>query len=95
MPSLVSDDGKLPAILGAPPCSMRCSDQEDVIPLARDLGVGIVAWGPMGTGFLTGQFTSWDDLKDGDFRKVGHKRMVKESFDRVRPSDAGDASLQS
>jgi hypothetical protein len=38
----------------------------------------------MGTGFLTGQFTSWEDLKDGDFRKVAHKRMTKEAFVEVR-----------
>lgn len=57
-------------------------NEADVIPLARKLGIGIVPWGPMGTGFLTGAITSRADLKDGDFRKAAHGRMTDESFDK-------------
>ena len=36
--------------------------QEDVIPTCRELGIGIVAYSPLGRGFLTGQIKSRDDL---------------------------------
>jgi aryl-alcohol dehydrogenase-like predicted oxidoreductase len=38
----------------------------DLLTAARELGVGVVAWSPLGGGFLTGQVTS---LGDGDFRQ--------------------------
>ncbi len=41
----------------------------DVVPTARALGVGIVAYSPLGRGFLTGGLTSPDDFGAGDFRK--------------------------
>jgi aryl-alcohol dehydrogenase-like predicted oxidoreductase len=41
----------------------------DVVPTARALGVGIVAYSPLGRGFLTGGLTSPNDFGDGDFRK--------------------------
>ena len=34
--------------------------QEDIIPTLRELGIGIVAYSPLGRGFLTGQITSPD-----------------------------------
>ncbi|MEU2749210.1 aldo/keto reductase [Streptomyces collinus] len=41
-----------------------------VVPAARDLGVALVAYSPLGRGFLTGSFTDADqDLSDGDFRR--------------------------
>jgi len=42
--------------------------EDDVVPTARDLGIGIVAYSPLGRGFLTGQITSPDDFPEGDFR---------------------------
>jgi aryl-alcohol dehydrogenase-like predicted oxidoreductase len=36
--------------------------QKDVIPMCRRLGIGIVAYSPLGRGFLTGQIKSRDDL---------------------------------
>jgi aryl-alcohol dehydrogenase-like predicted oxidoreductase len=39
-----------------------------VIDTARELGIGIVAYSPLGRGFLTGQITSPDDFPEGDFR---------------------------
>jgi aryl-alcohol dehydrogenase-like predicted oxidoreductase len=32
--------------------------------------VAIVAYSPLGRGFLTGQYKSWDQFEDGDFRKT-------------------------
>lgn len=37
--------------------------QEEIIPLLRELGIGIVAYSPLGRGFLTGTITSADDLQ--------------------------------
>jgi len=43
--------------------------EEDIVPTARQLGIGIVAYSPLGRGFLTGQITSSDDFPEDDFRK--------------------------
>lgn len=43
--------------------------EEEVLPTARELGVGIVAYSPLGRGFLTGAITSLDDMEAGDFRR--------------------------
>jgi aryl-alcohol dehydrogenase-like predicted oxidoreductase len=43
--------------------------EDEVVPAARELGIGIVAYSPLGRGFLTGQITSTDDFPEGDFRK--------------------------
>jgi len=43
--------------------------ESEVLATARQLGVGIVAYSPLGRGFLTGQIRSVDDLADDDFRR--------------------------
>jgi len=43
--------------------------EADIVPVARELGIGIVAYSPLGRGFLTGQITSPDDFDDDDFRR--------------------------
>jgi aryl-alcohol dehydrogenase-like predicted oxidoreductase len=42
--------------------------EDDIVPTARELGIGIVAYSPLGRGFLTGRITSPDDFPEGDFR---------------------------
>src|ERR671922_1001057 len=42
--------------------------ERDVLPLARELGIGIVAYSPLGRGFLTGEIQSPDDLEENDWR---------------------------
>ncbi|KAI8892429.1 NADP-dependent oxidoreductase domain-containing protein, partial [Globomyces pollinis-pini] len=39
----------------------------------RELGIAIIAYSPLGRGFLTGAIRSVDDLKDGDWRKNNPK----------------------
>ena len=41
-----------------------------MIPTGRELGIGYVAYSPLGRGFLTGQFKSPEDFAEGDFRRV-------------------------
>ena len=55
--------------------------EAEVIPTVRDLGIGYVAYSPLGRGFLTGQFKSPDDFPEGDFRK-NHPRFQGENFQR-------------
>ena len=43
--------------------------EEELLPLVRELGIGFVAYSPLGRGFLTGRFKSTDALEDGDFRR--------------------------
>jgi aryl-alcohol dehydrogenase-like predicted oxidoreductase len=41
-----------------------------ILPVVRDLGIGFVAYSPLGRGFLSGRFGSPDDLEHGDFRRT-------------------------
>lgn len=43
--------------------------EDDVLPLCRELGVGLVPYSPLGRGFLTGKITSAADLDANDFRR--------------------------
>jgi aryl-alcohol dehydrogenase-like predicted oxidoreductase len=43
--------------------------EDEIIPAVRELGVGLVAYSPLGRGFLTGRFTSPDELAPDDFRR--------------------------
>ena len=51
----------------------------DLLNTCRELGIAIVAYSPLGRGFLTGQLKSPDDFEDGDFRKHA-PRYSKENF---------------
>jgi len=55
--------------------------EAEVIPTVRELGIGFVAYSPLGRGFLTGQFKSPDDFPEGDFRK-NHPRFQGENFQK-------------
>ena len=43
--------------------------EDDVLTTLRDLGIGLVAYSPLGRGFLTGQIRSLDDLPADDWRR--------------------------
>ena len=60
--------------------SLQSRDVEaEVIPTARELGVGIVAYSPLGRGFLSATFTSRDQLPENDWRKT-QPRFSEENF---------------
>src|SRR6202789_1841598 len=62
--------------------SLFTRDQEDeMLPLLRELGIGFVAYSPLGRGMLTGTVRSVDDLNDTDFRKT-NPRFLGENFER-------------
>jgi aryl-alcohol dehydrogenase-like predicted oxidoreductase len=50
-----------------------------ILPTARQLGIGMVAYSPVGRGFLSGAITSVDDLEEGDYRRTD-PRFTGENF---------------
>ncbi|KAI1610403.1 aldo-keto reductase [Exophiala viscosa] len=62
------------------PFSMEIEDpQYALLKTARELGVSVVAYSPLGRGFLTGSIRSPDDFEEGDFRTFA-PRFNKENF---------------
>jgi aryl-alcohol dehydrogenase-like predicted oxidoreductase len=62
--------------------SLWSRDPEDeILPTLRELGIGFVAYSPLGRGFLTGQITSPDDFAADDFRRAS-PRFQGENFTR-------------
>ncbi|HHP7239814.1 aldo/keto reductase [Longibacter sp.] len=55
--------------------------EEDILDTVRDLGIGFVPYSPLGRGFLTGRFTSPDDLPDDDWRRH-NPRFQGENFEK-------------
>lgn len=60
--------------------SLWTRDQEDaILPLLRELGIGFVAYSPLGRGFLTGAIRSTKGLPDTDYRRT-NPRFFDEHF---------------
>ena len=55
--------------------------EDEVVPTARELGIGIVPYSPLGRGFLTGEITRIEDLAPDDFRRTS-PRFQGENFQR-------------
>jgi aryl-alcohol dehydrogenase-like predicted oxidoreductase len=55
--------------------------EEEILPACRELGIGFVAYSPLGRGFLTGQIKSIDDLAQDDYRRYS-PRFQGENFQR-------------
>jgi aryl-alcohol dehydrogenase-like predicted oxidoreductase len=45
--------------------------EDEILPTCRQLGIGFVPYSPLGRGWLSGRFTSPDELEPGDFRRSG------------------------
>jgi aryl-alcohol dehydrogenase-like predicted oxidoreductase len=45
--------------------------EAEILPTCRELGIGFVPYSPLGRGFLSGRFSSPEDLDEGDFRRHG------------------------
>ena len=62
--------------------SLWSRDPEDeILPAVRELGIGFVAYSPIGRGFLSGRFHTIDDLEPSDYRRLS-PRFQGENFDR-------------
>jgi aryl-alcohol dehydrogenase-like predicted oxidoreductase len=57
--------------------------EEEILPTLRELGIGLVAYSPLGRGFLSGRFSSPEDLDEGDFRRHG-PRFTGENLEANR-----------
>jgi aryl-alcohol dehydrogenase-like predicted oxidoreductase len=53
----------------------------ELLATCRDLGIGFVAYSPLGRGFLTGRYQSLDDFEAGDWRRT-NPRFQGENFQR-------------
>jgi aryl-alcohol dehydrogenase-like predicted oxidoreductase len=62
--------------------SLWSRDPEDeILPTVRELGIGFVAYSPLGRGFLTGKFKSFDDFEADDYRRYS-PRFQGENFQK-------------
>jgi aryl-alcohol dehydrogenase-like predicted oxidoreductase len=75
--------------------------EDEALPALRELGIGVVAYSPLGRGFLSGRITSPDDFGEDDFRR-NHPRFTGENFarnlelvDRVRELAASKGATPS
>jgi len=55
--------------------------EPEILPTVRELGIGFVAYSPLGRGFLSGRFKTPADIPDDDYRK-NHPRFQGENFKR-------------
>ncbi|MDE2234523.1 MAG: aldo/keto reductase [Gammaproteobacteria bacterium] len=53
--------------------------EAEILPTVRELGIGFVAYSPLGRGFLTGRFQRPEDLPEGDWRR-NHPRFQEANF---------------
>jgi aryl-alcohol dehydrogenase-like predicted oxidoreductase len=49
--------------------------ESEILPTCRELGIGFVAYSPLGRGFLTGKIKSLDTLSEGDYRAGLYPRL--------------------
>lgn len=61
--------------------------EREVLPTCRELGIGLVAYSPLGRGFLTGKLTSVDALAEDDFRRR-QPRLSAENIEKNRTAIA-------
>ncbi len=68
--------------------SLWTRDPEDeILPTLRELGIGFVAYSPLGRGFLTGQIRSLDDLPEGDWRRTNPRFQEAALQENIRLAD--------
>jgi len=62
--------------------SLWSRDPEKVLfPLVKELGIGFVAYSPLGRGFLTGRFKRYEDIPEDDFRRH-QPRFMGDNFEK-------------
>jgi aryl-alcohol dehydrogenase-like predicted oxidoreductase len=61
--------------------------EDDILPTIRELGIGFVPYSPLGRGFLSGQFTSPDDLPADDYRRQSPRFQGKNFYKNLELVD--------
>ena len=66
--------------------------EQEILPTVRELGIGFVAYSPIGRGFLSGRIKSADDLESNDYRRsnprfkdgnLEHNRVLVERIEEI------------
>ncbi len=55
--------------------------EDEIFGVCEELGIGYVAFSPIGRGFLSGEIKGEDDIGEGDLRRI-HPRFKQENIDR-------------
>jgi aryl-alcohol dehydrogenase-like predicted oxidoreductase len=55
--------------------------EAEILPTCRELGIGFVAYSPLGRGFLAGRFSSPEDIDESDFRRR-NPRFTGKNFEQ-------------
>jgi aryl-alcohol dehydrogenase-like predicted oxidoreductase len=61
--------------------------EDDVLGTLRELGIGLVAYSPLGRGFLTGQIRSLADLPEGDWRRTNPRFQEQALHENLQLAD--------
>jgi aryl-alcohol dehydrogenase-like predicted oxidoreductase len=72
------------------------SAELDLLPFCRAAGLGVLPWGPLGAGFLTGRYRRGEPLPAGsrmanagdDLEEAAHRRAIDRNFDVVEAAEA-------
>ena len=56
--------------------------EDEILPTCRELGIGFVAYSPLGRGFLSGRYRSADQFDENDFRRLRGPRFQAENLER-------------
>jgi aryl-alcohol dehydrogenase-like predicted oxidoreductase len=56
--------------------------EEEILPTVRELGIGFVAYSPLGRGFLSGRYRSQQDFDENDSRRLRFPRFEGENLER-------------
>jgi aryl-alcohol dehydrogenase-like predicted oxidoreductase len=71
------------------------SAELDLLPFCRAAGLGVMPWGPLGAGFLTGRYRRGEPLPPGrmasagdDLEEAAHRRAIDRNFDVVEAAEA-------
>lgn len=87
VPSVVEHEYSSAGMRGTGLCALRrgtkcCHLQKDLVPVCRELGIGIVCYSPIGRGMLTGKYSKIEDMDPSDFRR-STPRFAEEAFQKV------------
>jgi aryl-alcohol dehydrogenase-like predicted oxidoreductase len=61
--------------------------EDEVLPTLRELGIGLVAYSPLGRGFLTGRIRSMDDLPEDDWRRTNPRFQEEALRENIELAD--------
>ena len=80
---MVAREGSAPPISGCRPDVILFHHRAEILPVCRELGIGFVAYSPLGRGFLTAKFKRAEDLPHSDWRR-NSPRFQEDNFERNR-----------